>query len=79
MHTMGNGNGTAAEAETGACLAGVAATLRQVSRTLDALWRDAVDRHDATRLVALGDASHGLHLALVALDDGEADRRALVA
>jgi len=79
MQAMGNGNGTHTEADAGAGLAALAATLRQASRTLDALWRDAIDGHDGARLVALGDASHGLHLALIALEDGEADQRALVA
>ena len=61
------------------CLASIATTLRQVSEALDTLWRDAVVTGDAERLVELGDASYGLHLAIVALDDGAAERRALVA
>jgi hypothetical protein len=59
-------------------LATLVGTLREASVTLDAMWRAAVDRGDAGRLVELGDASYGLHLALVALEDGEADRRAYV-
>jgi hypothetical protein len=65
------------EAEMHERVASLLVTLRQATRTVDALWRDAVEHRDATRLVELGDASHGLHLALVALDDGEADLRAL--
>ena len=51
--------------------------LREASRTLDEMWREAVTGN-ADRLVELGDASYGLHIALVALEDGEADRRARV-
>jgi len=60
-------------------LASIATTLREVSHALDAMWRDAVASGDGDRLVELGDASYGLHLALVALDDAAAERRALVA
>jgi hypothetical protein len=59
-------------------VASLLVTLREATTKVDALWRDAIEHRDATRLVEFGDASHGLHLALVALDDGEADRRALV-
>ncbi|HZQ58802.1 MAG TPA: hypothetical protein VFA84_12230 [Acidimicrobiales bacterium] len=55
------------------------ATLREATCTVDAMWREAVEHRDAGRLVEFGDASHGLHLALVALDDGEAERRTVVA
>ncbi len=61
------------------CLASIATTLRQLSDALDRLWRDAVVTGDAERLVELGDASYGLHLALVALEDGAAERRMLIA
>jgi hypothetical protein len=56
-------------------LATLVGTLRQASVDLDEMWRDAVTGADATRLVELGDASYGLHLALIALEDGEADLR----
>ena len=56
-------------------LATLVDALREASIALDEMWRAAVDGNDAGRLVELGDASYGVHLALVALEDGETDRR----
>ena len=56
-------------------LASLVGTLREASMALDEMWRAAVAGDGAGRLVELGDASYGVHLALVALEDGEADRR----
>jgi hypothetical protein len=56
-------------------LASLVGTLREASIALDEMWRDAVAGDDASRLVELGDASYGVHLALVALEDGQSDRR----
>ena len=57
-------------------LAGLIGALREASRSLDEMWRKAVAGESADLLVELGDASHGLHIALVALEDGEAEWRA---
>ena len=59
-------------------LALLIATLRTASQALDEMWREAISGGDASRLIELGDASYGLHLALVALDDAESERRSLV-
>jgi hypothetical protein len=71
--------GCGAEAEMRARVSSLLASLREATCTVDAMWREAVEHRDAGRLVEFGDASHGLHLALIALEDGEADQRALVA
>jgi len=71
--------GCGAEAEMRERVSSLLATLREATCTVDAMWREAVEHRDAGRLVEFGDASHGLHLALVALDDGEAERRTVVA
>jgi hypothetical protein len=57
-------------------LASVIGALREASAALDDMWREAVGGEHRARLVELGDASYGVHLALVALEDGEADLRA---
>ncbi len=59
-------------------LAPLVATLRTASQALDEMWREAISGGDASQLIELGDASYGLHLALVALDDAESERRSLV-
>jgi hypothetical protein len=59
-------------------LATLVHALREASIALDEMWRAAVEGNDAGRLVELGDASYGVHLALVALEDGAADRRSRV-
>ncbi len=57
-------------------VATVIRALRDASTALDEMWRDAVEGGGTARLLELGDASYGVHLALVALEDGEADLRA---
>jgi len=55
-------------------LSGVLDILERVSRTLDLMWRTAVsDGSEAA--VRLGEASHGLHRAIIALSAPIDDRR----
>lgn len=42
--------------------------LREASRAVDALWRDALAGGQADTAVRFGEASHGLHRALIALN-----------
>ena len=56
-------------------LAGLIGALREASSAVDQMWRDAITGVGADVLVELGDASHGLHIALVALEDAETERR----
>lgn len=51
---------------------GVLGLLQQAARTIDQMWHSAQDdgRHSAA--VALGEASHGIHRALIALQVGGA-------
>ncbi|HVM65723.1 MAG TPA: hypothetical protein VMU14_12740 [Acidimicrobiales bacterium] len=75
MHLCESGDrpdGDAAERR----VASVIDALRDACTALDEMWRDAVSGEDGARLVGLGDASYGVHLALVALEDSEAELRA---
>ena len=46
--------------------------LREASVVLDALWRDALTGSDGESAIRLGEASHGVHRALIALSNFEA-------
>ncbi len=50
----------------------VMSLLQQAARTIDLMWQSAQTegRHSAS--VALGEASHGVHRALIALTEGSA-------
>jgi hypothetical protein len=53
----------------------VMSLLQRAARTIDAMWRSAqVDGSD-TAAVALGEASHGVHRALIALQAEPASLR----
>jgi hypothetical protein len=45
----------------------VAAELGRVVIALDELWRDAVDAGTTDAAISLGDASHSVHRAVIAL------------
>ena len=47
--------------------------LREASRAVDALWRDALAGGQADTAVRFGEASHGLHRALIALNSPNPD------
>ena len=47
--------------------------LREASRAVDALWRDALTGGQADSAVRFGEASQGLHRALIALNAPTAD------
>ena len=55
---------------SGASLLGM---LREASRAVDALWRDALAGGQADTAVRFGEASHGLHRALIALNSPNPD------
>lgn len=46
---------------------GVLSLLQQAVRTIDEMWRSAQADGQLTAAVALGEASHGVHRALIAL------------
>ena len=56
--------------DTDASAEGVLSLLQQAARTIDHMWRSA--QHDGRNpaAVALGEASHGIHRALIALQVG---------
>lgn len=47
--------------------------LQEASRAVDALWRDALAGGQADTAVRFGEASHGLHRALIALNSPNPD------
>ncbi len=50
----------------------VVGMLRQVSAALDSVWRAALASRAGDSAIRLGEASHGVHRALIALTSGEA-------
>ncbi len=46
--------------------------LQQAARTIDLMWQSAQTDGQHTAAVALGEASHGVHRALIALAEGSA-------
>ena len=54
-------------------LSGVLGLLQRVSRTLDLMWRSAVSDGSGTAL-RLGEASHGVHRAIIALSAAVPER-----
>lgn len=46
--------------------------LQQAARTIDLMWRSAQTDGQHSAAVALGEASHGVHRALIALTEGAA-------
>ena len=63
----------AAEADEPVELTELCAQLRRLARSLDALWRESLSTAAGRRLsMRLGAASHGVHRALIALQDDRA-------
>jgi hypothetical protein len=52
----------------------VVALLDQAARTIDLMWRSAQMGSDTDEAWALGEASHGVHRALIALDSLDTSR-----
>ncbi len=50
----------------------VLSLLQQAARTIDQMWRSAQTDGRHTAAVSLGEASHGVHRALIALAEGSA-------
>ena len=52
---------------------GVVGMLQQAARTIDRMWRDAQMEGEHGAAVALGEASLGVHRALIALQSTDAE------
>lgn len=50
----------------------VMSLLQQAARTIDLMWQSAQTDGQHSAAVALGEASHGVHRALIALREGSA-------
>lgn len=58
------------ESATDAGRAHVLRLLQQAARTIDLMWRSAQTDGQHSAAVSLGEASHGVHRALIALTEG---------